>query len=79
MQKTSAVVSVKKEGKKYTGSVSEAFTLKIFEANVDKNDSTADKKDLSTVNKDDNFKFLTNFLFRTEILGHCKKICHCQI
>ncbi|MBT1317622.1 hypothetical protein FCL65_01660 [Mycoplasma bovis] len=63
-KKTSVVVSVKKESKKYTGSVNETFTLKIYEANADKNDSTADKKGLSTVNKD-NFKFLTNFLFRT--------------
>ncbi|UOE64715.1 hypothetical protein MbovBow_01900 [Mycoplasmopsis bovis] len=58
------MVSAKKESKKYTGSVNKSFTLKIFEENADKNDSTADKKGLSTVNKD-NFKFLTNFLFRT--------------
>ncbi|QUE42731.1 hypothetical protein HYD95_02895 [Mycoplasmopsis bovis] len=52
------------KAKSTLGSVNVSFTLKISEANADKNDSTADKKDLSTVNKD-NFKFLTNFLFRT--------------
>ncbi|TKA59050.1 hypothetical protein MBOVa_4550 [Mycoplasmopsis bovis 8790] len=72
IQKTSAVVSAKKESKKYTGSVNVSFTLKMSEENADKNENAIDKKDLSTVNKD-NFKFLTNFLFRTEILEALQK------
>ncbi|MCE6061527.1 variable surface lipoprotein [Mycoplasmopsis agalactiae] len=65
IQKTGATVSAKKESKKYSGSINVTFSVK-------KTDETVVKKDLSTVNKD-NFKFLTNFLFRSEILDALKK------
>ncbi|EIN15048.1 P40, predicted lipoprotein [Mycoplasmopsis agalactiae 14628] len=65
IQKTGATVSAKKESKKYSGSINVTFTVK-------KTDETVVKKDLSTVNKE-NFKFLTNFLFRSEILDALKK------
>ncbi|MCE6056257.1 variable surface lipoprotein [Mycoplasmopsis agalactiae] len=64
IQKTGATVSVKKESKKYSGSINVTFTVK-------KSDDVVAKKDLSTVNKD-NFKFLTNFVFGTELLEALK-------
>ncbi|MCE6115117.1 variable surface lipoprotein [Mycoplasmopsis agalactiae] len=65
IQKTGATVSAKKESKKYSGSINVTFTVK-------KSDDVVVKKDLSTVNKE-NFKFLTNFIFSTELLEALKE------
>nr|CAC87109.1 truncated P40 protein [Mycoplasmopsis agalactiae] len=62
--KNGATVSAKKESKKYSGSINVTFTIK-------KSDDVVAKKDLSKVNKD-NFKFLTNFVFGSDLLEALK-------
>lgn len=58
--KNGVIVSVKKESKKYLGSINVIFMIKKF-------DDVVVKKDLFKVNKD-NFKFLINFVFGLDLL-----------